>query len=169
MNAVYSKRHACAEGQKVPDRVTLSGGFDTARSYAVQLTARVDQRDLNPLLVAVRRDAARVFNVRAHWQRAQFQAIVDRLSNVSKPNGLFGRLANSLASDALSPIGSRVGLLMAPLAMSLDVGSLVQELTALRRTPEWYGAIVAEMYQNDDLFLRTTCTLAQCASDIFRV
>ena len=153
----------------MPDRVTLSGGFDTARSYAVQLTASVDQRDLNPLLIAVRRDAARVFNVRAHWQRAQFQAIADRLSNASKPNGLLGRLATSLDSAALRPIGSRVFVLLQPLMISLDVGSLMQEITALRRTPEWYGAIVAEMYQNDDLFLRTTCTLAQCASDILRV
>lgn len=150
--------------QQVPDRVTFSGGFDTPRSYAVQVAARVEQRDLNPLVFSVRRDAARLFNVRARWQRAQFVSIADRLQKLCSPEGMLWRLADSLKSNALRPIFARTALLLSPLLQSLDTAALAQELAALQRTPERYMEIVGEMFQNDVLFVRTISTICGCAS-----
>lgn len=149
--------------QQVPDRVTLSGGFDTQRSYAVQVAARVEQRDLNPLVFSVRRDAARLFNVRARWQSAQFMSIADRLQKLCSPDGMLSRLADSLKSNAVRPIFARTALLLSPLLQSLDTAAIAQELAALQRTPERYMEIVGEMFQNDVLFVRTISNICGCA------
>lgn len=145
----------------MPDRVTLTCGFDTERSYSVQLTARVAQHELNPLSLVVRRVDGRLFNLRLSCKKDQFAQITEQLSKVVGQKGLLTRIGQSLIDKAVRPIAIRLMAVLSPLGDSLTLSSILTELQALANTVGWYSEMLTQMYNNDELFLQTICTTAK--------